>query len=43
VAGEPITSFDTSSMGASAYRELAKEVLDRWQRAGGTGGNTQAR
>jgi chromosome partitioning protein len=35
VAGEPITRFDTSSMGASSYRELAKEVLDRWQQAGG--------
>jgi chromosome partitioning protein len=30
VAGEPITRFDSSSMGASAYRELAKEVLARW-------------
>ena len=35
VAGEPITSFDSSSMGASSYRELAKEVLDRWRQAGG--------
>ena len=35
VAGEPITSFDTSSMGASSYRELAKEVLERWRQAGG--------
>ena len=34
VAGEPITSFDTGSMGANSYRELAKEVLDRWQRTG---------
>jgi len=34
VAGEPITTFDTSSMGASSYRELAKEVLERWQPAG---------
>ena len=31
VAGEPITQFDSSSMGASSYRELAKEVLERWQ------------
>jgi chromosome partitioning protein len=31
VAGEPITQFDPSSNGASAYRELAKEVLDRWR------------
>jgi len=31
VAGEPITVFDPSSNGASAYRELAKEVLDRWR------------
>jgi chromosome partitioning protein len=31
VAGEPITVFDPSSGGASAYRELAKEVLDRWR------------
>jgi len=31
VAGEPITSFDSSSMGASSYRELAKEVLERWR------------
>ena len=30
VAGEPITSFDSSSLGASAYRELAREVLARW-------------
>jgi chromosome partitioning protein len=34
VAGEPITTFDSSSMGASSYRELAKEVLDRWQQDG---------
>jgi chromosome partitioning protein len=32
VVGEPITIFDPSSMGANAYRELAKEVLDRWRR-----------
>ncbi|WP_233509934.1 ParA family protein [Actinomadura craniellae] len=30
VVGEPITVFDPSSMGANAYRELAKEVLERW-------------
>jgi chromosome partitioning protein len=34
VAGEPITTFDSSSMGASSYRELAKEVLERWRQAG---------
>jgi chromosome partitioning protein len=34
VAGEPITSFDPGSMGASSYRELAKEVLERWRVAG---------
>ncbi|HWG00459.1 MAG TPA: AAA family ATPase [Trebonia sp.] len=34
VAGEPITSFDSASMGANSYRELAKEVLDRWRRSG---------
>ena len=33
VAGEPITSFDPASTGASAYRELAKEVLERWRQA----------
>lgn len=33
VAGEPITSFDPASAGASAYRDLAKEVLERWRRA----------
>jgi chromosome partitioning protein len=33
VMGEPITRFDPSSMGANAYRELGKEVLDRWSRA----------
>ena len=27
----PITRFDPTSNGASAYRELAKEVLDRWR------------
>jgi chromosome partitioning protein len=39
VAGEPITRFDPGSMGASSYRELAKEVLERWRQAGdGHGG-----
>jgi chromosome partitioning protein len=39
VAGEPITSFDSGSMGASSYRELAKEVLERWRLEGaGHGG-----
>jgi chromosome partitioning protein len=39
VAGEPITSFDSGSMGANSYRELAKEVLERWREAGvGHGG-----
>ena len=33
VAGEPITSFDPASTGAGAYRELAKEVLERWRQA----------
>ena len=37
VAGEPITSFDSSSLGANSYRELAKEVLERWRQAGGGG------
>ena len=31
VAGEPITRFDPACNGASAYRVLAKEVLDRWR------------
>ncbi|MFC4908085.1 ParA family protein [Actinomadura gamaensis] len=31
VAGEPITYFDPSSMGANAYRSLAREVLQRWK------------
>jgi chromosome partitioning protein len=30
VAGEPITSYAADSPGADAYRQLAKEVLDRW-------------
>ena len=33
VAGEPITTFDPSSLGANAYRELAREVLSRWPAA----------
>src|SRR5262249_50184561 len=33
VAGEPITNFDPASNGASSYRELAKEVLQRWRQA----------
>ena len=31
VAGEPITSYASSSTGADHYRQLAKEVLARWQ------------
>src|ERR1700757_1974705 len=31
VAGEPITTFDPACNGAHSYRELAKEVLDRWR------------
>ncbi len=30
VVGEPITSYASSSTGADAYRQLAKEVLTRW-------------
>jgi chromosome partitioning protein len=30
VAGEPITAYASSSTGADAYRQLAKEVLTRW-------------
>jgi chromosome partitioning protein len=33
VAGEPITSFDPASNGASSYRQLGKEVLERWRQA----------
>jgi chromosome partitioning protein len=33
VAGEPITSYATASGGADSYRQLAKEVLARWQDA----------
>ena len=29
VAGEPITSFAPSSAGATAYRDLAREVVSR--------------
>ena len=32
VAGEPITSYASTSAGADAYRQLAKEVLARWPR-----------
>jgi chromosome partitioning protein len=31
VAGEPITSYATTSTGAESYRQLAKEVLARWR------------
>jgi chromosome partitioning protein len=34
VAGEPITRFDPTSNAANSYRELAKEVLDRWHQGG---------
>ena len=34
VAGKPITRFDSGSTGANFYRELAKEVLERWRQAG---------
>jgi len=37
VAGEPITRFDPASTGASSYRELAREVLERWRQAGRAG------
>lgn len=33
VAGQPITNFAPSSRGASAYRQLAREVLSRWEPA----------
>ncbi|MBO0776980.1 MAG: ParA family protein [Actinobacteria bacterium] len=36
VAGEPITRFDPGSVGANSYRDLAKEVLERWRQAGPT-------
>jgi chromosome partitioning protein len=32
VVGEPITTYASSSPGAESYRQLAKEVLARWQR-----------
>jgi chromosome partitioning protein len=35
VAGEPITRFDPACNGARSYRELAKEVLDRWRQRQG--------
>jgi len=31
VAGEPITSYATTSTGAESYRQLAREVLARWR------------
>jgi chromosome partitioning protein len=31
VAGQPITSFAPESPGAAAYRQLAREVLARWE------------
>jgi chromosome partitioning protein len=31
VAGEPITSYATTSPGADSYRQLAREVLARWR------------
>jgi chromosome partitioning protein len=33
VAGEPITTYAAASTGADAYRQLAKEVLARWDGA----------
>jgi chromosome partitioning protein len=33
VAGEPITTYAADSTGADAYRQLAKEVLERWRDA----------
>ncbi|RYE80738.1 MAG: ParA family protein [Myxococcales bacterium] len=33
VAGEPITTYASSSAGADSYRQLAKEVLSRWHDA----------
>ncbi|HZP15290.1 MAG TPA: ParA family protein [Nocardioides sp.] len=32
VVGEPITEYASTSAGAEAYRQLAREVLARWQR-----------
>jgi chromosome partitioning protein len=37
VAGEPITRFDSSCNGATAYRRLAREVLERWRQGGLSG------
>jgi chromosome partitioning protein len=34
VVGEPITAYASNSPGADSYRQLAKEVLERWQHAG---------
>ncbi|GAB3246638.1 ParA family protein [Alteromonas gracilis] len=34
VAGEPITSYASSSGGAEQYRQLAREALARWENAG---------
>jgi len=31
VAGEPITTYASASTGADSYRQLAKEVLERWR------------
>jgi len=31
VAGEPITTYASSSTGADHYRQLAREVLERWR------------
>jgi chromosome partitioning protein len=31
VAGEPITTYASSSPGADSYRQLAREVLARWR------------
>jgi chromosome partitioning protein len=33
VVGEPITTYASNSPGAESYRQLAREVLARWQRA----------
>ncbi|ADG88207.1 Cobyrinic acid ac-diamide synthase [Thermobispora bispora DSM 43833] len=35
LAGEPITIFDPGSMGAAAYRDLARELLARWSSMNG--------
>jgi len=32
--GQPITSYDTKSVGAEDYRALAREVLTRWGEGG---------